>query len=109
MGQYPVDGGRSGFVFFLGSGYVDSAPYYFFRYKTPDGGTKLRKLRAESATVYEEKRTDAYITEILDEKRFNWSWLLNPINTSAHISGYAIHVREGSVKKEINLDLKDLR
>jgi len=108
--------GSFGGNIFLIAGRVESALYYIFYFKTPDGGKKLGKLRAESATIYEEKRTDAYMAQIKKKKVYatfdKRSGIFFPIMPSSGLSKtgeYTFHVPEGTIKREINLDLKDLK
>jgi hypothetical protein len=99
---------------FLGSGRIESTPYYFFYYQLPDGGKKLGKLAAENATVYEEKRTDAYMArrtkQEVNKKSPILSWLLIPelFLHGTKISSYVIHVPEGTIVRGMSLDLKDI-
>ncbi len=100
--------------FFVGSGQIRSAPYYFFYYKTTDGGKKLRTIEAETTTIYEEKRSDGYIMKVVKKETYKpdrWvllipKFLLPP--EQSHLSGYVIHIPEGSVKQGFDLDLKNL-
>ncbi|MFH0969270.1 MAG: hypothetical protein V1804_02070 [Patescibacteria group bacterium] len=102
-------------AFFLGSGRIESIPYYFFYYQLPDGGKKLGKLIAENATVYEEKRTNAYMARVsgktIRKKTRILSWLLIPESLlhGTRSSSYALHVPEGTIVKGITLDLKEIK
>lgn len=98
--------------FFLVSGTINSVPYYFFYYEMPNGGKKLAKLDSDIVVIYEEKRKDAYLIKTGKEKVLGkWFWYLTkglPISTSTKFIGYSIHVPENSVKKEINLDIREI-
>lgn len=48
--------------FFLGSGSIDSKPYYFYYVKLTDGGIRPDRMPINtSITIYEEDRTDAVL------------------------------------------------
>lgn len=108
-----LEGSFGGNIFLI-AGRVESTPYYIFYFKTPEGGKKLSKLRAESATIYEEKRTDAYMAQIKKkkvyatfDKRSGIFFPVMPLSGLSETGEYAIHVPEGTIKRELNLDLKD--
>jgi hypothetical protein len=103
--------------FFLGTGYIGKVPHYVFYNKLPKGGKQLGTLKAESAVVYEEDRTDGYKAKQKERKVFSalkpWAWLLIPefMLTEDRCSSieYALHVPKGTIKTGFNLDLKDLK
>jgi len=93
--------------FFLATGNIDSQQFYKFYYKTPDGGKQFGKLPAESAVIYEEDRKDAYMAKAGREKRYpTWVRLWIRIFPGGTSWKYAIHVPNGTIKVEYNLDLK---
>lgn len=95
--------------FFLASGSVGSEQYYKFYYKTADGGKKFGKIQAESATVYEEDRKDAYMAKAGEESQHsNWAyvWLIPKFMGKDTHWKYTIHVPKGTIKTEYSLDLK---
>ncbi|GEM_PF-4713321 len=49
--------------FFLLSGDIKDVPYYFFYYKTEDGGKQLDKVQAHNVTLYEEPLVTPYIVK----------------------------------------------
>lgn len=95
--------------FFLASGSVGAEQYYKFYYKTADGGKKFGKIQAESATVYEEDRKDAYMAKAGEENRYStndYLWLIPKFLWGRPLWKYTIHVPKGTIKVEYNLDLK---
>lgn len=99
--------------FFLGSGQINSLPYYFFYYKTDDGGVKMGKLLAEDVTIYEEKRSGGYLAKVDKKQTYEikgWmKWLVPSIlRTESLFQRYAIHIPEGSVKSGFVLDINNL-
>jgi len=101
--------------FFLLFGSIDSVPHYAYYYRTFRGGLKLQVLQAKDAEVFEEKRSDAFISKVSKEINHpgleKWDWLIIPkfMVRCSENSGYAFHVPEGSVKKDISLDLRRLK
>ncbi|MFA6048063.1 MAG: hypothetical protein WCV59_05475 [Parcubacteria group bacterium] len=93
--------------FFLASGSIGSHQFYKFYYKTPDGGKQFGKLPAESAVIYEEDRKDAYMAKAGKEKHYpTWVYWWVRIFPGGTSWEYAIHVPNGTIKVEYNLDLK---
>jgi hypothetical protein len=101
--------------FFLLFGSIDSVPHYAYYYRTSRGGLKLNVLPAKDAEVFEEKRPNAFISKVSKEINHpgleEWDWLVIPkfMVRCSDSSGYAFHVPEGSVKKDISLDLQRLK
>ena len=97
---------------FLLVGDINSRPCYLFYYEMPDGGKKLGKLSAETITVYEESRQDAYLAKSgVVKKTFEKEWLRFFVPTfmlKKDGFSYSIHVPEGTIKRNINLDLNNL-
>jgi len=101
--------------FFIGTGTLDSKLYYIYYYKTERGGSKLTKAEAEKTELFEENRTDAYIAKVYKKTTYpgleKWDWLFVPsfIASGSHEFGHALHIPRGTIKREINLDLKDIK
>jgi hypothetical protein len=88
--------------FFLGSGTIESKPYYVFYQKTGKG-LKFGKIPVENVIVYEEKgRTDGLIN--VYAKRFT----KDVYKLFAVVSGtrYEIFIPKGSILRDFKLDLK---
>lgn len=64
--------------FFLGSGFIQSDPYYFYYSETENSGLRPGKLRADnSVTVYQEDRKNAELVEFDWEISYpSWAWLI---------------------------------
>lgn len=64
-------------TFFLGSGMIQNAPYYFFYRSMKDGGFKPDKVElAGGVRVYEEDRADALLIEYAWELNQEWAWII---------------------------------
>lgn len=100
--------------FFIGTGTLDSKLYYVYYYKSERGGSKLTKVSAEKTELFEEDRRDAYLAEV--DKTITrpglkqWDWLFVPWFLLSDSSEYdkALHIPRGTIKKNINLDLREL-
>lgn len=94
--------------FFLLSGHVDSQDYYKFYYLSSDGARIFMKLPKESVRIYEENRKNAYLTLIQKRQQNNISSLWVPLflQDSRDFQYYAIHAPKGSIKAEIDFNLK---
>ena len=89
--------------FFLGSGEIDTEPYYFYYTQESDGGKTLNKIDAGMVRVYEDDRKDAYIAEV---------WFKNKDILDDDVDvflRYAIHVPKGTIKEVIDLDIRNLK
>jgi len=100
--------------FFIGTGTLDSKLYYVYYYKSERGGSKLAKVSAEKTELFEENRRDAYLAKV-DKKITRpglkqWDWLFVPWFLLSDSSEYdkALHIPKGTIKKNINLDLREL-
>lgn len=91
--------------FFLGSGYIDSAPYYFYYVQTADGGLRPGKVEANGAvTVYEQDRASAeLVTYRWMMKPPTWSWIFCLPHEGSDKFTYAFRVPKGSVKREFRM------
>ncbi|MGD0977136.1 MAG: hypothetical protein ABR875_02485 [Minisyncoccia bacterium] len=98
--------------FFLGSGQIDSQPAYFFYYKVANGGIKLGTLSAEGVTIFEEKRSDAYMEKSSEEDYPKitgiWGYLTFP-GVTRKWECVNFHIPEGSIQRSFDLDLKNMR
>lgn len=95
--------------FFLASGSLGAEQHYKFYYKTSDGGKKFGKVNAESVTVYEEDRKNAYMAKSGEENRYSqrvYLWLIPKFLSGGNSWKYTIHIPKGTIKEEYNLDLK---
>ena len=86
--------------FFLGSGFSQSEPYYFYYYEDRNGGLKPSKLNANDAvTVYQEDRADAEMIEFNWKITYpNWAWLICITHDESQKTTYAFHVPKGTIK-----------
>lgn len=84
--------------FFLGSGTIETQPYFFYYKKNPDGSFQPGKVSASSdVRIYEEDRQDASMVEWNWELNKPWAYLIAfPHNTG----GYALdfHVPKGTIR-----------
>lgn len=84
--------------FFLGTGTIESKPYYFYYKKNSDGSVSPGKLSYDSnVRVYQEKRDDAQFIRWASKSKWNWVWLIAEPPSD---EWYAVdfHVPEGTVK-----------
>lgn len=85
-------------AFFLGSGYINSQPYYFYYERLPDGAFRPGKIRADgSVKVYEEDRPDAELVRFDWETKARWVWLVAIPHDDEAVS-YDFHVPKGTIK-----------
>jgi len=88
--------------FFLGTGSVESVPYYFYYTPSGDGGYIQDRLRSSAGiTVYEEDRTDGAL-EVYERK------FVDPSNARWGMDGgnveYKFRIPRGSLKKQFRLE-----
>lgn len=95
--------------FFLGIDRVYNEEYYFFHQKRDDGGFDSNKIRAKSATVYEESgRNDAVIKKC-SRKITGYGKYFGTISANPECvpdERDKIYVPEGTIKRVANLDLQ---
>lgn len=97
-----------GEVFIL-AGSLGTEDYYKFYYEAPDGARIFMKLEKSTVRIYEENRKDAYVTQIQTYKKSNVRGRWVPMfldREKTQFQYYAIHVPRGTIKSEINLDLR---
>jgi hypothetical protein len=58
-----IDGHFSG-GFFLGSGYIESVPSYFYYIKLSNGGYKLKTVPTEDCVIFMDENTSPYLKAI---------------------------------------------
>lgn len=84
--------------FFLGTGTIESKPYYFYYRKNRDGSVSPGKISYDSnVRVYQEKRDDAQFVRWASKSKWNWVWLI-AAPPSEDWYGVDFHVPEGTVK-----------
>lgn len=103
--------GRSSGNIILTTGYVESQLYYFAYIKEPDGGFTTQKFNASFSTIYEYKDASRKPTAERNTYTYNWNWkrFHFPIKTNTptpNIDYWTIYIPEGSITKEINLNLE---
>lgn len=94
---------------FILAGSMGTEDYYKFYYEASDGARIFMKLEKSTVRIYEEDRMDAYVTQIQTYKKSNVRGLWVPMfleREKKQFQYYAIHVPKGTIKPEINLDLK---
>lgn len=84
--------------FFLGSGFVNSDPYYFYYEQVKDGGFRPGKVRVgQGVRVYEEDRQDAELVEFEWDVDLKWAWAIAfPSNAGGY--SYDFHVPRGTIR-----------
>lgn len=82
--------------FYLRRGYIDEETYYQYLMKW-NGGYKLNKIKASSATVYESD--DNYRVEWYEGKR-SWLWFSDTTKIQK------VYIPEGSIQESFNVDLE---
>lgn len=85
--------------FFLGSGMLEGAPYYFYYAKLPDGGFKPGKVRVSSGVrVYEDSADGvASLISYEWEADLGLAWLIAiPSSTGGY--SYDFHVPKGTIR-----------
>lgn len=91
--------------FFLGSGYVQETPYYFFYRKTSDGGIVQGSVPAVNSVLYEEADdvAGAHMKTLAWRTRSDWAlWF-----SSGRVRySYQIYVPKGTVVRQFVVDLK---
>src|ERR1700722_17570079 len=86
--------------FFLGSGTIESQPYYFYYQRMEDGGLRPGKLEANHfVTVYEEDRKNAELV-VFDWVMSPpwWAWIICAPHSESDGKSYEFHVPKGTVK-----------
>ncbi len=84
--------------FFLGTGTIQSKPYYFYYYKNDDGSVSPGKISYDgNVRVYQEKRDDAQFVRWASKPKWNWVWLI-AVPPSDNWYAVDFHVPEGTVK-----------
>ena len=88
--------------FFLGTGSVESVPYYFYYKPSGDGGYKQDRLQSSAnVTVYEEDRTDGalevYERKFVDPSDERWG-------ADGGHAEYKFRIPRGSLKKQFRLE-----
>ena len=84
--------------FFLGSGTIESKPYYFYYIKNHDGSVSPGKISYDAnVRVYQEKREDAQFIRWASKSKWGWVWL---VAAPPSDDWYAVdfHVPAGTVK-----------
>ncbi len=87
--------------FFLGSGHIESTPYYFCYYEISDGGFVPWRVKADGdVTIYEEDRQDASLVRYQEVfKNQAWEW----IAVDFHSDRYTFHIPKGTIKRGYSL------
>jgi hypothetical protein len=86
--------------FFLGSGRIEGAPYYFYYYKFEDG-FKPSKCPADwHTTVREEDRKDGRIVHLQKDFKYQWMWW---IAVAFHDYEYEITIPTGSIRQGFSI------
>lgn len=84
--------------FFLGTGTLESKPYYFYYAKNGDGSVSPGKISYDTnVRVYQEKREDAQIVRWASKSKYSWVWIF-AAPPSDEWYGVDFHVPEGTVK-----------
>lgn len=86
--------------FFLGSGFVESKPYYFYYQNVAGGGLRPGKLDADgSVTVYQEARPDAELVIFNWKVTYpGWAWVVCLPHSESDSQSFDFHVPTGTVK-----------
>lgn len=89
--------------FFLGSGTINSDPYYYYYVGSAESGYSPRKLRAnEDVTVFEEERTDGELVvllQVIDPSLGFWGWF----GISIGENHYQFHIPKESLRQSFSL------
>jgi hypothetical protein len=90
--------------FFLGSGYVQGGPYYFYYEKLDDNSYRPGKVRADSrVTIFEEEREngrfEVHEFTVIPEDEW-WTFPYNKV--SGH--KYSFYIPEGSIQRKFHLE-----
>jgi len=94
--------------FFVGTGSIQSEPYYFLYYNQGDGGIRMWTIAAHRLMIYEGERGDGYV---IDERIIYPSWwrtMICPFTFISSPRNFVAFVPHGTVKRDISFDLKDL-
>lgn len=87
-------------TFFLGTGYIEGKPYYFYYKKLSSSIFQPGKVEADgSVTVYEEQRTGAELVTFANKIAYPWwAWLVSLPYPSGSTYTYAFHVPQGTIR-----------
>ncbi len=84
--------------FFLGTGTIESKPFYFYYAKNDDGSVSPGKISYDNnVRVYQEKRDDAEFVRWASKSEFDWVWLI-AVPPSDDWYAVDFHVPAGTVK-----------
>lgn len=84
--------------FFLGSGILESVPYYFYYRELRGGGVSPGKIEADSGVeIFEENRKDATLLTFEWQFNSNWPYIFG-FPTSAGGKAFEFHVPKGTIK-----------
>ena len=87
--------------FFLGSGMIESKPYFFYWRKNKDGSLSATQIESSGVKVFEDTKDEAYIQyfrfEIIDADSLYW------LGFKSSGTGREFHVPEGTIRRGFSL------
>jgi len=91
--------------FFLGSGSINQVEYYFYFYKTKDGGIKRDKVSTRYATIHETNDKSPRVEWTMVTKAWPW-WLkiYKSMSDIERLGDFRVYVPEGTIIERFELN-----